>query len=518
VPARAQNTLADPAPNDETSFTLEVIDAQAFRPVKLPGLLRNPTSDFGSEYLRTGVFADGASVLVIRAQPLNNIPYDLTFSVAYVPDPAVGTLFPQTTQYVGSVWPVPLPGTPYPFPFTLPAPDQGQGSTSQTVLAGSPKLVYYCPPNNFLFGRQGGQQLQVVVTGGGQQQTASLNLVRPSIFLIHGVTSKPEFMYDMGNALFARGVATTQNGRAIQVRYLDWSDISVAGYDVVPARLRPFPPAPKSANIQTELDSNRAQKIAATRLDFVGHSMGAVILKWYSLDISVANQPRRNQFPNINWNSPGFMYRNRRDKNFGVGDIRRLVSVGSPFQGSIIADHISNTLRHAKALVRLGQVLGAIPTDIDAVDDLGTQSQGTNILSHNPANVSWFPVVGYGTPLTEEALFKGKKLEYDLLRVLRKRPSDLKAPPPNYLQPENSDFVVDCWSQMDRLPLGVAPAKRGWVSDVTHLTEMEDGVHQAPMFPPLHVAHFIELALDLFFDNPQDNNYTPGYTNFNPSF
>ena len=69
--------------------------------------------------------------------------------------------------------------------------------------------------------------------------------------------------------------------------------------------------------------------------------MGGVITKWYVSDLGYVSLNRRNSFPQLVWRGDLNPY--HRNNNFGVGDIRRLVSMGSPFQGSPFADKTSES-------------------------------------------------------------------------------------------------------------------------------------------------------------------------------
>ena len=80
---------------------------------------------------------------------------------------------------------------------------------------------------------------------------------------------------------------------------LDYSGSNTSGYDVT---TRTVP-----NTIATEIQSQRNNGVAATRLDVAGHSMGGVITKWYVSDLgNITNVPRRNSFPPLNW--PGSSY------------------------------------------------------------------------------------------------------------------------------------------------------------------------------------------------------------------
>ncbi len=502
------------------TYAVYVIDAQAFTPTMTPpGISGDPTSAVDGTYLRNAVFTDGASVLVIRIPGQQALADNLTFSIRHLANP---NFYPanttQTTAYIGS-----LSAT---FPATFPAPDTGAGSPSVFIPQNTAKVVYYCPPNNFLFGLQGGQATEIDVYSGGQQVgLASLGLIRPTIILNHGVLSDPSVMQPLGGVLVAQSGSQAYLGRRYaRVLYLDWHDINIAGYDNVSGRV--------PAKIASELVSNRTVGIAATRVDFVGHSMGGVIVKWYASDLGVQVTARRNFFPWLNWNGPN--YQCHRDNNFGAGDVRRLVSVGSPFQGSPIADAVSN-LGINQYRRNLGQILGwPVPAplniDIDAGDDLGATSKATFILSgaQPKPKVSWLPIVGYGTPMTEQN-FLGKG-GFDLLSVLGCLPSQISP----LLGPggTTSDFVVDQWSQADRppnTPIAAMPATWG-VNNVFHTSEMTNGLAQVvmpdgslvwqydPTVQQATVFGGVAYALDLWYNTPQDPGYQAGYQLCNPSF
>jgi pimeloyl-ACP methyl ester carboxylesterase len=304
----------------------------------------------------------------------------------------------------------------------------------------------------------------------------------------------------MGGMLTAQGMGGSGGGGAIRSLYLDWSDINTSGYDTVPGRLY----AGVVPEIQSELQYNRTLGIAATRMDFVGHSMGGVIVKWYASDLGNLGWGRRNNFPAAFWSGTTFQY--KRNNNFGVGDVRRLISVGSPFRGSPLADAVSNTLGFNQFRTNLLNITGLVNGDTCAADDLGMSSTATAILSGAHPAVSWFPIVGFGAPnLTEVALFNGNQCLYTLARALGITPGQIA---PLGLLPCNSDFVVDQWSQVDRPLNGASPVHWGQACSVTHLQEMTN---------PL-VANYIVGALDLYFNSPTAPGYQAGYNTFNSSF
>lgn len=221
-PCAATESQGDPQPREEEEFGIEVIDAKAFGPKKNPPRITidPPVGEVDPSALRRGVFADGTSVLVIRLTPVDWAGGNVTFEVTHTnADPA----FPQATDYVGSL------STAFP---TLPAPDAAAGVRRATLLNGN-KLCYYRPPNNYHFGYGSlTQALRITATSGGNVlATASIDLVRPTIFLVHGVMAAGGFMNPAYDAL-------TTDGRQADVKFVDYWACCTSGYETTTVRLR----------------------------------------------------------------------------------------------------------------------------------------------------------------------------------------------------------------------------------------------------------------------------------------
>jgi pimeloyl-ACP methyl ester carboxylesterase len=430
-----------PPPPPPTPATIEIIDAQAFSPNSSGGIDGDPTLAINGIYHRTGVFADGTSVLVMRLNPLAyNGP--VTFELQHSED---GGGYPQIASYNGSLSAA--------FP-SLPAPDPNVPSvqnTSVIVAAGDPKVVYFRPPNNFLFDASIGYQ-DLTITAydqNGDQLTpnTTFRLVPPTIVLVHGVASDPSSMEVMMAGINSRGASP------MRILMLDWSDINISGYDTVAPRVY--------KSTYDEVRYQRARRIAATRLDFVGHSMGGIIVKWYAANMASFKRDRTDGFPRINWTATPFL----RGDNFGVGDVRRFISIDTPFGGSPIADEICinfGYLALANAILRRPQ--GYLKGDGCALDDFGTQSPATTILAAQPPRVSWLPIQGMSAPGKTEADLTGRFYHFLLHDLLGASPSDLG------LDADNSDFVVPLRSQIDVPFTGLIPPNHAslLVSSVTH--------------------------------------------------
>ncbi len=381
-----QPTVPD-AVHTEVHYQLQVLDAKHFGPTMAGGLATSvsaPVSFTDAQIMsRSGALADGASVLVIRwatvavAGATESIPaaapYPVTFTIAdgNYPVAEIGSL--------SAAMP------------TLPAPLGGAAGSkaSVTIPAGSPDVVFYCPPDQYKFPATAAsdtavplQNAKITLTvsgGGGTLATGNLDVVRPQIILVHGFLSSPATWSGLSAALLAEGLPA---GQAVEANYSAENDSGYAGNcNVVPDEIAAtvfgdeFPNNPKTA------------QIAATRLDVVGHSMGGVLAAWYAAGLANTNLNRGDGFPAGSGTNEPF----QRALNFGVGDIRRFISVGSPFQGSPVASYIVQNFSY-------NQIKFLVPLtgtqDDAAFWDLSTISSATNDIDSATASVNWLPIAG----------------------------------------------------------------------------------------------------------------------------
>jgi len=481
---RADEGGDNPLPNDEISYRLSVDDAQGYSPNLGGGIDGDPAGDVNQSWMRTGAFADGMSVLVIKMQPLFVTQMgDVTFRLTHTnPNPA----FPQTADFVGSLWAT--------FP-SLPAPDPGaeMGATELTIHAGSPKILYYLPPNNFRFGKTPLTQVLNIdaVSGGVLEGFVRINLTRPTAVLVHGFTSNPGNMATMQAAL-------TAGGRLARVRCLDWSDINTSGYDSVPIRVKQI--------IADEVQWQRSNGVAATRLDFFGHSMGGVVVKWYAGNLGDMNVDRN--LP-VDYGFPRLIQTAAttylRADNFGCGDIHRFVSVGAPFRGSPFGDVASSVLGWDGLVLIVANTAG-LGGDATSFNDLGELGRGTFVLQTAHPTISWYPIVGIGSSAVgvdipgrtqEEMVHEGPAF---ILSCISATPADLG------LLPGDSDFVVPHISQVDRGSGPFPPA--GLTNTVaTNITHTEEASN-------VQVSNYLLRALDLMYSTSDP----PGYPYFNTGF
>jgi pimeloyl-ACP methyl ester carboxylesterase len=476
---------------DYTKHNIELIDAQVFGPTLTTDGTQGVSSDPATTLiplpagkLCAGAFADGTSVVVVRL-PADNAHLNdaVTFTLSHTIHRNRHYNIPQSADYIGS-----LHAT---FP-ALPAPDPGcdTGNLTVQVAAGDAKVVYYRPPNDYMFGTgvaTATVPLKITASIGTQSiASQTFTLVRPTIIVSHGFTGDPSSSVDLRNALNA-----VPGTNAIAI---DWSQDNTSGYEVVV-------PYVHSAIIN-ELTFWRKWGIACTRVDWVGHSMGGVISKWYASDIPAVTIARQTGYPNLVW-APGNNKCYDVD-NWGCGRIHRFISIGSPFGGSPLANWVVTqqwvTAAQLKAFVANAPPGCNLNGDLNALADLADSSPATTKLRQYQPKVSWWPIVGQAAPNLTEAQFipAYKWVTY----VVGNEPLASLG-----LSAAQSDFVVTKDSQVD------AHTKEcNWLAiNIDHLSEPKDASVAG-------VIEGCEKGLDLFFTSPNARGYVAGHSLFNDGF
>ena len=216
-------------------------------------------------------------------------------------------------------------------------------------------VAVYTPPDSFPY-RVGGaglmERLKITVTPSGGESawaTPSVLLVRPPVVFVHGFTGGPD-------STWGPDFVGSFSGRFV-VRRADYSSRNASGFDRVwqsiPQEIRSALAALRAglsvSSDGAEIDQNSTgvgRKVAATRVDAVGFSMGGVALRWYVSDTLASPRDRRIigsperlvNFPSISTVRLG-PDRFLRTDNFGRGDIRNIVTIGSPLSGSPFANY-----------------------------------------------------------------------------------------------------------------------------------------------------------------------------------
>ncbi len=185
-----------------------------------------------------------------------------------------------------------------------------------------------------------------------------LPLVRPPVLLVHGTFDAPKpcwetsaqdepkdekhGTYSMKEALGQRGFAVFltdfeetnggTRGRSNESSFEDNRRVLWTNPGGIYSALRSY---------------REGLKVAATQVDVVGHSLGGLIPRLWASDAYNAGDTSAS----IHFAQTGIAGYRRTD-NFGRGDIRRLVTIGTPHQGSDLG-HLGAVLREAPAPWRL---------------------------------------------------------------------------------------------------------------------------------------------------------------------
>ena len=477
----AQSPDMDGVEQQEDHVSIKLIDAQSYRPNVQAGIDLDPMQGAQNSMLRSGAVADGTSVLVVQIKLSKKIS-NAAVNVA-IKHTNTNSAFPQTADYIGSLWNYNA-NKGFGFP-SIPAPDNSADSTSLGIPGNGKdmRVCYYRPPNNFWFGKHVDRQdISVRVNVSGKKMAgATISLRRDALLLCHGVASSAaslgkwqEYLRKSGN---------------IDVVLIDYANSNTSGYDTNAAIV--------PQQIANQVNKFRSAGIASTRIDYAAHSMGGCLIKWYTLNLGKKITTRRNGFPSIQWAGNKTKFQYKRADDFGIGDVHRVVTVGTPFYGSPLADLISGLGKNAVQTI-ISQSKGKLTGDGCAAGDLGASSSATSILTSALAAVAWHPIIGYANPTKTESNLTGG---FDfLLRQAEISPSDCG------LYPSNSDCVVFDFGQADRPQYSVGG---GIQSSVVHGTVHTDETLSSAVWK------VSAKAFDLLFDSPAAAGYTAAYNMFN---
>lgn len=367
-----------PVPSQENGNGLVIIDAQTFVPDGKGGFQYPVTiSDSGLTALdpiyASGAWADGTSLLIIRLEPFATVAGPVVFALS--PAPGVNQV-ESTPDRIGSLSAT-MP--------TVPAPDAlNFGNTSATIPANSSPVVFYRPPNDFLAGTSKTElSAKITATVNGKVVgSGTFEIVRPTVILVHGFASGPATWGTINTNQRYSGMIGALLAICPSLVYdtVNYSTDATSGVDELAGTI--------PGQIETDIRIARKKGFAATRPDLVGHSYGGVLSAWYAANMSNITIARADGFSNGFWSGKNDQY--IRPNDFGIGDIRRLVTLGSPLNGSPLADG-------AEANYTANSILGKLTFlgyggDGEAVDDLMNQGSVAKIIEQEKPAVSWLPV------------------------------------------------------------------------------------------------------------------------------
>jgi probable HAF family extracellular repeat protein len=307
---------------------VKLIDAQAFQPSLdengAPFLATPVTNRVESFFERVGSLTDGASLVVVQI----GVPgMDLTgWTVSLVdPDnPSYGA------AELGSLWNGDESSLP-PLPATLSDP-----GTITATLGTDETAIFYRAAPSWAFGKETKEhdiEIQIFDSGNNLAAAVPFTLHKPPLVLVHGGLGDPNRWDNFEGILTNVGIVADSSTRA------DYSSISFSGLDVI------YTAVPIA--ISNKISQLRSQdRVAATRLDVVAHSFGGVAVRWYMTPASERPTGQRvdesvqplesGVFPLRFKTTPihdDAQMEFRRADNFGVGDVRRLITLGTPHRG-----------------------------------------------------------------------------------------------------------------------------------------------------------------------------------------
>ncbi|CAG0976683.1 hypothetical protein PHYC_01540 [Phycisphaerales bacterium] len=379
------------------AFRLDMVDARHFDPRQPEGAYRvtfnTPLLSYLPEWAVGGAVTDGASLCIAWITPN---PQGLPFSVAIrgcltgsPADTAVWGGFQQCDSLaLTESWQAPR------FPLVIASDLALYGYQYQASMRSG--RAFYLPPVDFMdpadvpyrnFGCQGGSLFRresaraVLELRFGREivGTTEVTLRRPPLVLVHGIYATHDSIQGHSPPLDERDLYWSQEAYAestatpvpTRIYKADWSYRSHEGFaenfgvvaNTIQAALREYHESDDGID-HDEDRSFSGVRYAATRADIVAHSQGGQLVRFYASNLS--GTCRRLPLPGdpAGWSGWGDMefqrgepgtvgirqgnWYYRRTQNLFAGDIRRVVMLSSPFDGSPIANSVRSLFRETQ--------------------------------------------------------------------------------------------------------------------------------------------------------------------------
>ncbi len=329
-------------------------------------LVDDPTSLLSATVTRKGAVADGVTLLLVRVQ--SDLP--VTFSLKTTGGGLLVNGWGYLTRRDGSA--------------------SGSQVDVNPETEGHMAFALYHAPVDFPPTTAGSITMSVEARSATGVQVVPLLLMRPPVVLVHGVWSGPDtwgsvptdFPTELRKSLFGCetcgvvGVANYRDG--------DGATGSFDPLDSANVVADPFPVAQLRVATSDALYEMWKRDIAATQVDVVGHSEGGLVAR-----ARVAQGGFWGTTSDASY---------KRKANYGRGEFHKIITVGTPHQGTPLANWLvahkcdpgtAPTIEDVLGLSKrpLGEAVYEFQTGSKAIRDLGV----TNVRSHAIVGVA--PVV-----------------------------------------------------------------------------------------------------------------------------
>ena len=271
---------------------------------------------------RDGAVTDGVTLLLVRVRSTTSVTFSLRRAGAAAAS-KYGTLARRDGSSVGSSVVV----------------------VPESTSAGPTAYALFQAPIDYPADAEG---LEVVASNSAGSTSTPITLKLPPVVLIHGVWSGPKAFADperLDESLFAYLITPG----FVAVQSVDYGSLDAAGsFDP-----RKFSLPILALNVATDraLEIARSKRIAASQVDVVAHSMGGLVARARATGIDAKTT------------APGWrpLPKYARAENRNGGEFHKLITIGTPHQGTPLADWFlnpDNCSAVAGKLERFGRPIG----------------------------------------------------------------------------------------------------------------------------------------------------------------